>query len=148
MSIQRRGHTLIIEDSVWDRLLEHSTNRGESASQFTNIVLKDALGLLPHDGPAREYVPGDIFASGSVDPARELLRLASADYTMEQASHENSLEAKLGSIGFKPPLVQTVHPGDPYEDIDLGETTHGDYTKVPEHGLVSQSEVPEDEAEF
>jgi hypothetical protein len=136
---QARQHSLILDDDVWVNLILHAAKRGESASGFTNTVLQDVLGMLPGNGPAKEYVPGDIFASGSVDPARELLKLASADY---------SLEAKLGSIGFKPPLVQKVHPGDPYEDIDLGETTHGDYTKVPEHGLVSQSEVPEDEAEF
>lgn len=70
-SIQRRGHTLIIEDSVWDRLVEHSGKRGESASQFTNLVLKDALGMIPHDGPAKEYVPGDIGRAASVTPAKE-----------------------------------------------------------------------------
>jgi hypothetical protein len=124
---QARQHSLILDDDVWVNLILHAAKRGESASGFTNTVLQDVLGMLPGNGPAREYVPGDIFASGSVDPARELLKLASADY---------SLEAKLGSIGFK----QTVHPGDPYEDIDL--------SPVPEHGLVSESEVPEDGAEF
>ena len=61
----QRPHSLYIEDTLWNRLVEHSARRGESASQFTNLVLRDALGTIPHDGPAKEYVPGDISRSAT-----------------------------------------------------------------------------------
>lgn len=65
-----RPHSLNIEDVVWDRLVEHSGKRGESASAFTNLVLRDALGLIPHSGPEIEYVPGDIPRSANKIPTQ------------------------------------------------------------------------------
>jgi hypothetical protein len=42
-----RAHSLYIEDFVWNHLTEHAAKRGESASQFTNGVLRAALSLEP-----------------------------------------------------------------------------------------------------
>lgn len=61
-----RPHTLNIEDQVWDNLVSHSSKRGESASQFTNLVLKDALGMLSTS--TATYSPGDISVSAQKPP--------------------------------------------------------------------------------
>ena len=50
-----RQHSLYIEDAVWDNLVEHTRQRGESASRFVNGVVRSAIGMKTDERTQMEH---------------------------------------------------------------------------------------------
>jgi hypothetical protein len=106
-----RQHSLYIEDAVWDHLVDHTRQRGESASQFVNLVLTDALGMLPTSAKAA-YTPGDISASAFKAPT----------------SSTTTFDPALGTM--QPQTTQMEH--------SAAAPTHRPAAETPEHRMTAQ----------